>query len=98
MTVQRQSGRLALRARDDRHAPAVNAARQHPRATHSQRVVTPARARLVYKAIQQPLSQHALSKNDRRDIAILMRAGILELDNNRDIAVTERVTRSLNLS
>ncbi len=98
MTVQRQSGRLALRARDDRHAPAVNAARHHPRATHSQRVVTPARARLAYKAMQQPLSQHALSDNDRREIAVLMRAGILELDSNRDVAVTGRVTRSLNLT
>jgi len=95
MTVQRQSGRLALRARNDRHATAVHAVRHHPRANQSQRVVTPGRARIVYKAMQQPLSQHALSDNDRREIAILMRAGILELDNNRDVAVTTRVRNSI---
>lgn len=95
MTVQRQSGRLALRPRDDQHADALTAIRQHPRATHSQRVVTPGRAQLVYRAMHQPLSQHALSDNDRREIAILMRAGILELNSNRDVAVSARVTSSL---
>lgn len=96
MTVQRQSGRLALRPRDDQHADALTEIRQHPRATHSQRVVTPGRAQLVYRAMQQPLSQHALSDNDRREIAVLMRAGILELDSNRDVAVTERVRASID--
>jgi len=96
MTVQRQSGRLALRPRDDRHADVLNAVRQHPRASHSQRVVTPGRARLVYQAMQQPLSQHALSDNDRREIAILIRAGILHLDVNRDVTVTDRVRESIS--
>lgn len=96
MTVQRQSGRLALRACDDRHADVLKAVRQHPRASHSQRVVTPGRARLVYQAMQQPLSQHSLSDNDRREIAILMRAGILQLDNNRDVTLTDRVGESVN--
>lgn len=96
MTVQQQSGRLALRALNDHHAAAVTAARQHPRASLSQRVITPHRARLVYRAMQRPLSQHALSEADRREIAVLMRAGILELDNNRDVALTPGVQTSLH--
>jgi hypothetical protein len=44
LTVQQQSGRLALRAVSDAHADATLAARQHPRASLSQRLVTPNRA------------------------------------------------------
>jgi hypothetical protein len=96
LTVQQQSGRLALRAVSDAHADATLAARQHPRASLSQRLVTPNRARLAYRALHEPLSQHAFSEDDRREIAVLMRVGIVEPDVNRDMTVSDKVRRSLN--
>lgn len=96
LTVQQQSGRLLLRALNDAHTTATLAARRNPRANKRQRLLTPNRARLAYRAMQQPLSQHAFSEDDRREVAVLINAGIVEMDNNRDIAITTQVRTSVH--
>lgn len=97
LKIHRDSGRIALRSADDKHADATVAVRQNPRTSLSQRLLTPKRTRLVFQALRKPLSQHALSEDDRREIAVLIRAGILCLDEQRDIAATPDVRASLLL-
>lgn len=96
MTVFRNSGLIAIRPADNRHADAELAVRRHPRAKPSQRLVTPARSRLLYRAAQKPISPHSLSRADRIHIAVLVKAGALVEDDKRHFVPSPDVMESLN--
>jgi hypothetical protein len=95
LTVHRHDGRIAIRAADDTHAAATLAARKHPRIGKSQRLVTPPRARLVHQALNYSLLSHALSDDDRRNLATLIRAGLIQEDSERRLEVSDDVHLSL---
>lgn len=93
-SVYRDSGRISIRPRTDRHQPATVKVKQDPRLPYSQRVLTPARTRMTYRAMHGALSEHAFGEADRRDFALLKRVGYLtETDNG--ITLTNDVIRSL---
>lgn len=96
MTVFRNSGLIAIRPSDNRHADAELAVRRHPRAKPSQRLVTPARSRLLYRAAQKPISPHSLSRADRIHIAVLVKAGALVEDDKRHFVPSPDVIESLH--
>lgn len=95
LTVHVNDDRIAVRAVNDDHALVTVAARKHPRASLSQRLVTPPRARLVHKALNHTLFTHALSDDDRRNLATLVRAGLIQEDSDRRLEVTDDVHLSL---
>jgi transcriptional regulator with XRE-family HTH domain len=95
LTVHRHDGRIALRAVDDTHCAAALSARKHPRIGKSQRLVTPPRARLVHQALNYSLLSHALSDDDRRNLAVLIRAGLVQEDSERRLEVSDDVHLSL---
>lgn len=95
LMVHRDNGRIALRAIDDTHAAATLAARKHPRIGKSQRLVTPPRARLVHQALNYALLSHALSDDDRRNLATLIRAGLVQEDSERRLEISDDVYLSL---
>lgn len=92
--IYRDSGRISLRPRDDRHQPATVKVKQDPRLPYAQRVLTPARLKKVHRALAGTLSEHAFGETDRRDLAVLKRVGILD-DTGSTISVTDDVMRSL---
>lgn len=95
MTVFKNSGLIALRPADDRHADAELAVRRHPRAKPAQRLVTPARARILYRAARQPISPHSLSNAGRVDIAVLVKAGALVENEKRHLIPSPDVQASI---
>ena len=58
------------------------------------RITAPRRARLVHAVLNDGKTTNSLSVKDRQDLAILMRAGVLQPQRNT-ITVTDDVTRSL---
>lgn len=95
MTVFRNSGLMSIRPVDDLHAEAELAARRHPRTRGTQRLVTPARAKLLFRAAQTPISPHSLSNADRVNIATLLKAGVLIEDDRRHYVPAPDVLTSL---
>ena len=95
MTVFRNSGLMSIRPVDDLHADAELAVRRHPRARGTQRLVTPARAKLLYRAARTPISPHSLSNTDRVNIATLLKAGVLVENNDRHYVPAPDVVVSL---
>lgn len=95
MTIYKKSGRISIRPLDDRHSDAVLAVRRHPRASTGQSLVTPARAKLLYRAAHKPISPHSLSRNDRLNVAVLLKAGILAENAHRFLIPAQDVTDSL---
>lgn len=95
LTVFRDSGRISIRPLGDEHQQATITVKQDPRLPYSQRVVTPARAQQVYKALHGKLSEHAFSTEDRRHYVILKRVGLLDYESDRRIVPTDDVLRSL---
>lgn len=95
LTIYRDSGRISLRALDDRHQDATIKVKQDPRLPYAQRILTPARVRKVYRALNGELSEHVFGETDRRDLAVLQRVGLLRYDSDREIVATDDVMRSL---
>jgi transcriptional regulator with XRE-family HTH domain len=95
LMVHRHDGRIALRAVDDTHSAATLSARKHPRIGKCQRLVTPPRAKLVRQALNYSLLSHALSGDDRRNLAVLMRAGLVQEDSERRLEISDDVHLSL---
>jgi hypothetical protein len=95
MTVFKNSGLIALRPTDERHADAELAVRRHPRAKAAQRLVTPARARLLYRAARKPISPHSLSSAERINIAVLVKAGALVENGKRHFVPSPDVLASI---
>lgn len=95
MTVYKNSGLLSIRPIDDTHADAELAVRRHPRARARQRLASPGRAKVMYRAAHNPISPHSLSKNDRLNIATLLKAGILVEDQSRCFVPAPDVLLSL---
>jgi len=95
MTVFRNSGLISIRPADDLHTDAELAVRRHPRTRGTQRLLTPARAKLLYRAAQSPISPHSLTNNDRINIATLLKAGALVEDNQRRFVPSPDVLASL---
>lgn len=96
MTVFRNSGLMSIRPVDDQHSDAELAVRRHPRTRGNQRLVTPARAKILYRAAQKPISPHSLSHADRINIATLLKAGALTENSDRHYVPAPDVTASLN--
>lgn len=94
--VFQHNGLVSLRPADESHADAVIAIARHPRARARQRLLTPARARIVYRAARQPISPHSISSADRLNISVLLKAQILVEDNNRHYIPSPDVVESLN--
>lgn len=95
MTLYKNAGFMSIRPVDDRHADAELAARRHPRITASRSLVTPARARLLYRAAHTPISPHSLSGNDRTNVAVLIKAGLLTENEDRFFIPSQQVVDSL---
>lgn len=95
MTVYKNSGLISLRPRDDRHSNTETKIRRHPRANAYQRLLTPARARILYRAAQQPISPHSVSNSDRVNIATLLKAGVLVEDDRRHFVPAPEVLASV---
>jgi hypothetical protein len=95
LTVQQNSGRIALNPLNDGHAAATLAACQHPRTSLNQRLITPNRARLASKQCSSPLASTRSAKPTGRRLLYLCGAGIAEPDVNRDIALAAKVRLSL---
>ncbi len=83
LTVFHAGGMLSIRPASDAHDAAMLHVARHPRAKASQRLLTPARARVLFRAEREPISPHSLSKETRVNIATLVKAGILIEDANR---------------
>lgn len=95
-TVFKNNGLISIRPADDTHSDAELAVKRHPRAKPSQRLVTPARARILLRAQTAAVSQHSLSGNDRVNIATLLKAGLLEETDQRRLVPTQDVLDSLS--
>lgn len=95
MTVFRNAGLMSIRPVDDLHADAELAVRRHPRTRGTQRLVTPARAKQLFRAARSPISPHSLSNADRVNIATLLKAGVLIEDNRRHYVPAPDVLTSL---
>lgn len=95
MTIYKESGLISIRPLDDRHAEAELAARRHPRARAAQTLLTPARARLLYRAARTPISPHSLSGSDRTNVAVLIKAGVLVENEDRFFVPSGDVLESL---
>ena len=95
MTLFKNSGLMSIRPIDDRHSDAELAARRHPRARGNQRLVSPARTKILHRATRSPISSHSLSKSDRVNIATLLKAGILVEDEARNLVPSSDVLLSL---
>ena len=95
MTVFRNSGLMSIRPVDDLHSDAELAVRRHPRTRGTQRLVTPARAKLLFRAAHTPISPHSLSNADRVNIATLLKAGVLIEDDRRHYVPAPDVLTSL---
>ncbi|QBX56072.1 XRE family transcriptional regulator [Nocardioides seonyuensis] len=96
MTVFRNSGLMSIRPEDDLHTDAELKVRRHPRTKGTQRLVTPARTKILYRAARTPISPHSLSNPDRVNIATLLKAGVLVEDANRHYVPSADVLESLN--
>lgn len=96
MTVFKNSGLMSIRPEGDSHGNAALAVCRHPRARGKQRLVSPARAKVIYRAAQTPISPHSLSKSDRLQIATLLKAGVLIEDASRCLVPAEDVLLSLH--
>lgn len=95
-TIFKNNGLISIRPADDTHSDAELAVKRHPRAKPSQRLVTPARARILRRAQTTAVSQHSLSGNDRVNIATLLKAGLLEESDQRRLVPTQDVLDSLD--
>jgi transcriptional regulator with XRE-family HTH domain len=96
MIVFQRGGLISLRPHDDSHTHAVLTIARHPRAEKRQRLLSPARAKLIYRAMQQPISPHSVSKSDRINIATLLKAGILVETKDRHYVPSPEVIDSLD--
>lgn len=96
MTVYRRGGMFSLRPHDDSHSDAAIAIARHPRARKKQQLLTPARARLIYRAEREPISPHSVSKTDRTNIATLLKTGVLVETKDRYFVPSPEVVESLN--
>ncbi|UUZ60577.1 helix-turn-helix domain-containing protein [Nocardioides sp. B-3] len=96
MTVFRKSGLLSIRPIDDTHATAELAVRRHPRAHNTQRLASPARTKILYRAAHTPISPHSLAEKDRVNIATLLKAGVLIENNDRCFVPSPDVLASLH--
>jgi len=96
ITVFKNAGLISLRPADDRHADAELTVRRHPRAKPGQRLVTPARARLLYRAARKPISPASLTRAERINIAKLIKAGALVEDDQRHFVPSPDVLTSMN--
>lgn len=96
MTVFRNSGLMSIRPLDDLHSDAELAVRRHPRTRGAQRLVTPARAKILYRAASKPISPHSLSESDRINIATLLKAGVLVENSDRHYIPAPDVAASLS--
>lgn len=95
MTVYKNGGLISLRPRNDEHSDTETKVRRHPRASPYQRILTPARARIIYRAAQQPISPHSISNSDRVNIATLLKAGALVEDERRHFVPAPEVIASI---
>lgn len=95
-TVFKNNGLISIRPADDTHSDAELAVKRHPRAKPSQRLLTPARARILLRAQTEPVSQHSLAANQRVNIATLLKAGLLEETDQRRLVPTQDVLDSLD--
>lgn len=95
-TVFKHGGRMSIKPLDDSHSDAELAVRRHARAKPNQRLATPARARILYRAAREPISPHSLSKQDRVNIAVLLGAGLLVENENRKYIPSTEIEISLN--
>lgn len=96
MTLYKKGGFMAIQPVDDTHTDAELAVRRHPRARSKQRLVSPARSRLLYAAAQAPISPPKLSGNDRLQIATLLKAGVLIENEQRCFVPSPDVLTSLH--
>lgn len=96
MTLFKNSGLMSIRPIDDTHDTAELAVRRHPRARASQRLVSPARAKILYRAAHNPISPHSLSKNDRVHISMLLKARVLIENDDRCFIPSPDVLESLH--
>lgn len=96
LTTYKNAGLLSIRPLDDSHSDAELTVRRHPRAKPNQRLVTPARARILFNAQDQQVSQHSLSASDRVNIATLLKAGLLVEGEQRSLHPAPDVLDSLN--
>lgn len=95
MITYRYGGRISIRPIDDSHSDAELAVRRHPRARGNQRLVSPGRSKIIHRAAVTPISPHSLSKNDRVNIATLLKAGVLVEDESRCLVPAADVLASL---
>lgn len=96
MTVFKNGGLMSIRPIDDTHSESELRVRRHPRARASQRLVTPARAKILYRAQKTPTSPHSLSKADRPNIATMLKAGLLVENAERKYVPSTDVVVSLD--
>lgn len=96
MTVFRKSGLLSIRPIDDTHTTAELAVRRHPRAHNTQRLASPARTKILYRAAHTPISPHSLAEKDRVHIATLLKAGVLIENTDRCFVPSPDVLASLH--
>ena len=92
--IHRIGGVINVRAIDDTHQDQLLAVRRHPEATAKYRITSPPRARFLHQILTTGKSTNTLSATDRRDLAILMRAGVLKQGRNK-ISVTDDLRKSL---
>ncbi len=96
MTVYQRGGLFSLRPHDDSHSNAALAIARHPRARKKQKLLTPARTRLIYRASREPISPHSVSKTDRTNIATLLKTGVLIETKDRHFVPSPDVAESLS--
>lgn len=91
----RESGRIQIRARDEVDRAAERRFREHPRATASQRLVTPLRAKMLARAHTQPIGRYVDTQRQADEVNLLFDLGLFVADEEGQFLPAPDVTYSL---